>query len=105
MHLPTELPKPGVLSSPGATQQLKATGVTPEWKGPGPELLGLWNHPTTAPLALANKMLSYSVMQISLRSPASQEPGLPPPSVLFHPSHARLTAASLTTGAQPIFPY
>lgn len=106
MHLPTELPKPGFLSSPGAAQQLKATGVTPKWKCPGPELRGLWNHPTTAPLALANQMLFYSVMQISLRSPASQEPGLPPPSVLFHPSHtARLSAASLTTRTQPIFPY
>lgn len=50
-------------------------------------------------------MLSYSVMQISLLSPASQEPVLPPTSVLLHPSQARLTVESLTTGAQPIFPY
>ena len=72
---------------------------------PGPELLGPWNHPTTYPPASANQVSSDNIMQISLRTPASQELGLPPPSVLFHPSHAEPTGASLATGAQPIFRY
>ena len=43
-------------------------------------------------------------MQITLRALASEETRPPPSSILFHPSRAELAAASLATGAPPIFP-
>ena len=104
LHLPAKLPKPGLLSSPRARTRTHAHWGNSGTERSGSRAPGPWNHPTTAPPASANQMLSGSIMQITLRALASEETRPPPSSILFHPSRAELAAASLATGAPPIFP-
>ena len=104
MHLLAKLPKPGLLGSRRARRTTHAHPGNSWTERSGARAPGPWNHPTTAPPASANQVPSRSIMQISLRAPASQEPRPPPPSVLFHPSRAEVAAASPATGAPPIFP-
>lgn len=49
MHLPAKLPKPGLLRSPGAVQQIRATGVSTEQKGPGVRTAGPLESPHHRP--------------------------------------------------------
>lgn len=104
LHLPAKLPKPGLLGSPRARTRTHAHRGNSGTERSGSRAPGPWNHPTTAPPASANQVLSGSIMQITLRALASQETRPPPSNILFHPSRAELAAASLATGAPPIFP-